>query len=123
MSEPRIQSLEELKRRLGTAQEIVVDEKGRLHPPESPEIRDKRVDEKTVVKPTRWFSERFSGGSGMQSGTVHDLKELKRRMEQAEEIMVDEKGRLVRPESQEGKTKQEKGEGTFIKPTRWFDTP
>lgn len=123
MSEPRIQSLEELKRRLGTAQEIVVDEKGRLHPPESPEIKDKKPDERTVVKPTRWFSEGFPGGSNTQPRTVQDLKELKRRMEQAEEIMVDEKGRLVRPESQEGKTKQEKGEGTFIKPTRWFNIP
>lgn len=121
MSEPRIQSLEELKRRLDGSQEIVVDEKGRLHPPESPELKDRKTDEKTVVKPTRWFSGDFPGGPSTQPRTIQDLKELKRRMDKADVIMVDEKGRLIPPDSQEGKGKQEKGEGTFIKPTRWFN--
>ena len=120
METPKIRSLDELKRRLEAAQEIVVDPEGKLYTPDAPEIKDKKTEGKTVVKPTRWFSEGQPSGASPQSGTIRDLKELKRRMEQAEEIMVDEQGRLIRPDSKDGKSKQEKGEGTFIKPTRWF---
>ena len=48
-------SLEELKRRLAKAQEVVVDQKGKLHLPEDSAVADKPAQDKTVVKPQRWF--------------------------------------------------------------------
>ncbi|MBK9710163.1 MAG: hypothetical protein IPO81_02330 [Kouleothrix sp.] len=47
--------LEEIKRRLARAQEVVVDNKGRLHIPDDPTIERQSPQEKTVVKPQRWF--------------------------------------------------------------------
>jgi peptide subunit release factor 1 (eRF1) len=48
-------SLEELKRRLSAAQDVVVDSNGRLHDPNNPDIATKPPQEKTVIKPQRWF--------------------------------------------------------------------
>lgn len=48
-------TLDEIKRRMGKAQEVVVDSEGRLHTPEDPEIKEKMHQEKTTVKPQRWF--------------------------------------------------------------------
>lgn len=47
--------LEEIKRRLARAQEVVVDNKGRLHIPDDPTIERQSPQEKTIVKPQRWF--------------------------------------------------------------------
>ncbi|MCB0209623.1 MAG: hypothetical protein KDJ52_09845 [Anaerolineae bacterium] len=54
MTTPKL-SLEELKRRIDNAQEVMVDVNGRLIPPDSPEMQKQPPDKKTTVKPTRWF--------------------------------------------------------------------
>lgn len=48
-------TLEELKRRLASAQEVVVDKDGQLHTPTDPQVAAATPQEKTVVKPQRWF--------------------------------------------------------------------
>lgn len=58
MSNPQTpqNSLEELKKRLERAQEVVVDGEGKIHVPNDPEIAEKSAQEKTVVRPQRWFA-------------------------------------------------------------------
>ena len=48
-------SLEELKKRLSNAQEVVVGPDGKMHAPTDPKVADVPADQKTVVKPQRWF--------------------------------------------------------------------
>jgi len=49
------QSLEEIKRRVLNAQPVVVDNDGRLYTPDDPKIANQLPQDKTVVKPQRWF--------------------------------------------------------------------
>lgn len=51
-----VQSLTDLKSRLANAQPVVVDKEGRLHNPDSPGIAGTAPQEKTTLKPQRWFS-------------------------------------------------------------------
>jgi hypothetical protein len=51
---PTIQ-LEDLKQRLSRAQEVVVDQAGKLHIPSDPSVASKPPQAKTVLKPQRWF--------------------------------------------------------------------
>jgi hypothetical protein len=48
-------NLEELKRRLSQAQEVVVGPSGQLHNPNDPKVANTPPQEKTVLKPQRWF--------------------------------------------------------------------
>jgi hypothetical protein len=48
-------NLEELKRRLSQAQEVVVGPSGQLHHPKDPKVAGTPPQEKTVLKPQRWF--------------------------------------------------------------------
>jgi len=48
-------SLEEIKRRVSKAQEVVVDKTGKLYTPDDPAVAEQLPQEKTVVKPQRWF--------------------------------------------------------------------
>lgn len=50
------QSLEELKRRLSQAQEVVVGPNGQLYDPNDPNMAQQPPQGKTVLKPQRWFS-------------------------------------------------------------------
>jgi|GEM_PF-6920002 len=50
------QSLEELKRRLSQAQEVMVDSNGQLQSPNDPSVANQPPQGKTVLKPQRWFS-------------------------------------------------------------------
>ncbi len=52
-----VSSLEELKRKLQQGQDVEVDEKGKLHLPDDPEIQKQQAEGKklTTIKPTRWF--------------------------------------------------------------------
>jgi hypothetical protein len=56
-SQNPISNLEELKRRLNDAQDIQVDEEGKLHLPDEPDVKQKEMEGKqvTTIKPTRWF--------------------------------------------------------------------
>lgn len=47
-------NLEELKRRLSQAQEVVVGPSGQLHMPSDPKVASTPPQEKTVLKPQRW---------------------------------------------------------------------
>jgi hypothetical protein len=49
-------SLEELKKRLATAQEVVVDSDGKLQNPSDPKTAQTPPSDKTVLKPQRWFA-------------------------------------------------------------------
>ncbi|WP_129673497.1 hypothetical protein [Candidatus Chloroploca sp. Khr17] len=49
-------SLEELKKRLATAQEVVVSPDGKMHVPEDPKVAQTDPQSKTVLKPQRWFA-------------------------------------------------------------------
>ncbi len=51
-----IDSLRALKERLNKSQELVVDGEGRIHAPEAPELQKKQPNQKTYIKPTRWFN-------------------------------------------------------------------
>lgn len=51
-----IASLSELKRRIERAQPVVVDQEGRLHTPDDPKVATKSIQEKTVLRPQRWFA-------------------------------------------------------------------
>lgn len=53
---PPSQSLKELKQRLNNAEPVVVGQDGRIHSPDDPEIADRPMQERTVLKPQRWFS-------------------------------------------------------------------
>jgi hypothetical protein len=48
-------TLEELRRRLDKAQEVVVDQHGTLRPPNDPAVKDDSTA-KTVLKPSRWYA-------------------------------------------------------------------
>ena len=48
-------NLQQIKRRLEKSEELVVDPDGRVHTPEEPEVANKALQNKTVVKPSRWF--------------------------------------------------------------------
>lgn len=48
-------SLEELKKRLASAQEVVVGPDGKMLVPEDPKAAQISPQSKTVVKPQRWF--------------------------------------------------------------------
>jgi hypothetical protein len=52
---PVATSLEELKRRLESAQPVVVQSSGKLFAPQDPAIVNTPPDQKTHVKPSRWF--------------------------------------------------------------------
>lgn len=56
------QSLRELKQRLNNAEQVVVGQDGRIHSPDDPEIASKPMQERTVLKPQRWFAR--DGGEG-----------------------------------------------------------
>jgi hypothetical protein len=49
-------TLEELRRRLDKAQEVVVDQHGTLRPPNDPAVKDKDEAQKTTLKPSRWYA-------------------------------------------------------------------
>ncbi len=49
-------SLEELKRRLSSAQPVVVTQSGALQHPKDSAAEDIPSDKKTTVKPSRWYS-------------------------------------------------------------------
>lgn len=49
-------SLEELKKRLASAQEVVVGPDGKMHVPSDPKVAQLDPQQKTVVKPQRWFA-------------------------------------------------------------------
>lgn len=49
-------SLEELKKRLTNAQEVVVGPDGKMHVPSDPKVAQLDPQQKTVVKPQRWFA-------------------------------------------------------------------
>jgi hypothetical protein len=49
------QSLEELKRRLSQAQDVVVGQNGQLQNPNDPNVSNQPSQGKTVLKPQRWF--------------------------------------------------------------------
>jgi len=48
-------SLADLKRRLNQAQEIVVSSDGQIHAPNDPKVSENTSQNKTVLKPQRWF--------------------------------------------------------------------
>lgn len=48
-------NLEDLKRRLSQAEEVVVDSEGKLHAPQDPSVANIPPQKKTVLKPQRWF--------------------------------------------------------------------
>jgi hypothetical protein len=47
--------LEELKRRLDRGTPVTVDQYGTLRTPGDPEVAALSSDEKTLVKPSRWY--------------------------------------------------------------------
>jgi hypothetical protein len=52
-----VSSLEELKRRLEQGKDVEVDEDGKIHLPDDPELGKQQLEGKrlTTIKPTRWF--------------------------------------------------------------------
>jgi len=52
-SDPK--TLGELQRRLRNAESVVVDQQGRLHTPDDPEILSTPPQAKTVLRPQRWY--------------------------------------------------------------------
>lgn len=48
-------TLEELKRRLSSAQPVVVDQNGTVRTPDDPAVANVSADKKTTVKPSRWY--------------------------------------------------------------------
>lgn len=48
------------------------------------------------------------------------LEELKKRLDQSKPVVVDQDGRLHRPEDPAVAQKSQQGEVTTVKPSRWY---
>ena len=54
-------------------------------------------------------------------GTISSLEELKKQMEEGQEITVDQEGKLHHPDDKEVERKRREGkEVSKVKPQRWF---
>lgn len=51
---------------------------------------------------------------------IQNLGDLKKRLDQSKPVVVDQDGRLHRPEDPAIAKKSQQGEATTVKPSRWY---
>jgi hypothetical protein len=54
---PRIKNLEELRQVLESAEEVIVDSSGSIHPPGDEKVAKTPPQNRTALKPQRWFAQ------------------------------------------------------------------